>query len=559
MHFYIILTLTLALSFAAPTATGRTWYIFPDGSGDAPTIQAGIDSASVGDTVLVGCGTYNEYDLTMKSGVCLRSETGEAECVRIQAAWEDRVFYCQDVDSAASIEGLTITEGIAEFGGGIYFENSFLTVSHCEIIENECYGGDTSFCGGGGIFCEASSPMLVNCVINSNSVGGHYFAQGIGGGVCCSNNSSPIFMDCTIDGNAVGGDWCFGGGIHCLNHSAPSFTNCSIYDNNAGGMLGIGGGVYCCGQSSPTFTNCTINRNSAQQYYYGYVYSGGGVFCWEQSSPTFTNCIISHNFAYSFGGGIRCGESSPSFTNCTIVSNSADSCGGVYCSGSFPTFNNTIIAFSSGTGVYFSGSSGSVVEYCDFCGNGSNFGGDIPAGLGLISATNANGDPCDQYYNIFLNPLFVDSPTDDMHLSDGSPCIGAGDPTDPPVTDIEGNPRPNPPESNPDIGAYENPYGVPSHVTLPIASLPTAYALHPNWPNPFNPMTEISYHIARTEWVSLRVFNLLGQEVAVLADEIQTAGAHAVRFDGSNLPSGIYLCRMEAPGFSSAHKMVLLK
>ena len=123
----LVLAVVLAVSLVPVHSAARTWHIYPDGSGDARTIPAGIDSAVSGDTVLVGCGVYHEYDVEMKSGITLRSETGEAECVSIEAYQQDRVFCCQDVDSAASIEGFAIVEGSAEFGGGIFFENSFLS------------------------------------------------------------------------------------------------------------------------------------------------------------------------------------------------------------------------------------------------------------------------------------------------------------------------------------------------------------------------------------------------------------------------------------------------
>jgi len=88
---------------------------------------------------------------------------------------------------------------------------------------------------------------------------------------------------------------------------------------------------------------------------------------------------------------------------------------------------------------------------------------------------------------------------------------------------------------------------------------PTDYVLYANWPNPFNPTTQIVYALPKTGEVALRVFNILGEEVATLVDEIQSAGIHSVSFDGSSLPSGIYLYRLQNAEFVQTKKMVLLK
>ena len=89
--------------------------------------------------------------------------------------------------------------------------------------------------------------------------------------------------------------------------------------------------------------------------------------------------------------------------------------------------------------------------------------------------------------------------------------------------------------------------------------LPASYSLKQNYPNPFNPATTIEYALPASGQVTLTVFNLLGQEVAVLANGVQSAGVHAVRFDARELNSGVYFYRLEGSGFRNTRKMLLLK
>jgi hypothetical protein len=97
-------------------------------------------------------------------------------------------------------------------------------------------------------------------------------------------------------------------------------------------------------------------------------------------------------------------------------------------------------------------------------------------------------------------------------------------------------------------------------VALISRGIPAQFVLYPNYPNPFNPTTTLQFDLTQQMRVSLTVYNVLGQEVATLArNELMSAGVHTVRFDGSSYPSGIYIYRLESPGFSAAQKMVLLK
>ena len=92
------------------------------------------------------------------------------------------------------------------------------------------------------------------------------------------------------------------------------------------------------------------------------------------------------------------------------------------------------------------------------------------------------------------------------------------------------------------------------------SEIPSRFALRQNYPNPFNPSTTIQFTIPRETRVSLRIFNLLGQEVATLLDDNRPAGSYSVTVDAQTLASGIYFYRLATlDGFSSTRKMMLLK
>jgi len=90
-------------------------------------------------------------------------------------------------------------------------------------------------------------------------------------------------------------------------------------------------------------------------------------------------------------------------------------------------------------------------------------------------------------------------------------------------------------------------------------NLPTEFALFQNTPNPFNPVTEISFSLPVGGEVKLEVYNILGQKVATLAEGFLEAGNHVAKWDASAMASGIYLYRLEAGEVTSSRKMLLLK
>jgi hypothetical protein len=97
-------------------------------------------------------------------------------------------------------------------------------------------------------------------------------------------------------------------------------------------------------------------------------------------------------------------------------------------------------------------------------------------------------------------------------------------------------------------------------VEVEVGKAAKEFALSRNYPNPFNPETTIEFSIPQDGWVVLKVFNVLGQEVATLVDREMAAGVlHRAVFDASDLPSGIYFSRLQAAGREQTRQMLLAK
>jgi hypothetical protein len=113
----------------------------------------------------------------------------------------------------------------------------------------------------------------------------------------------------------------------------------------------------------------------------------------------------------------------------------------------------------------------------------------------------------------------------------------------------------------------DTPLGIEYRLTPPVTAVqevatsrvPECFALSPNYPNPFNPLTTIAYDLLKVSDVTLTIYTITGQQVAVLVNTHQKAGHHTIRFDGSGFANGVYLYRLEAGGFVETRRMVLLK
>ncbi|KPA15605.1 hypothetical protein MHK_004188, partial [Candidatus Magnetomorum sp. HK-1] len=239
-------------------------YVSPSGndsnegtSEDSPlkTIQYALSVIAANNdnpyTIFLYSGTYSPntngetFPLSLFSYISIKGK-GENKTI-LNANGEKNVLYFNNVQHI-KIDGITITNGSANYGAGIYCDNSSPSLSNVTITKN------TANRIGGGIYCDSSSPSLSNITISGNT------ANWDAGGIYCSYNSSPSLSNVTISGNTA---YSLGGGIYCSYNSSPSLSNITISGNTA---YSFGGGIYCDGNSTINFANenrCNIYSNSA--------------------------------------------------------------------------------------------------------------------------------------------------------------------------------------------------------------------------------------------------------------------------------------------------------
>ncbi len=214
----------------------KTWYIKPDGTGEAPTIKAGIDSAAVADTVLLADGTYSgigNRGIGVGKAITLRSESGNPDACIIDCEGVGWGFFINYEEGPESVlEGMTIANAYFAAGAGGAVHSSFcsLTFNHCNFIANVAGGG-------GAVACAYTSLTFNHCKFFNNSSTGPVYEDG-GGGVILFY-SSATFTYCVFSGNSANR---YGGGIFCRDNSSATLTNCTFSHNSA---LHRGAGVAC--------------------------------------------------------------------------------------------------------------------------------------------------------------------------------------------------------------------------------------------------------------------------------------------------------------------------
>jgi hypothetical protein len=387
---------------------------------DFSTIQGAIDYARSGEIVEVGPGTYRgdgnwDIDFRGKAIIVRSSDGADSTIIDCKGSEGHRGFYFHGGEGGDSVlRGFTIV-GATVPGYIIPPDSTSWSSSPVNPV-------------GAGIYCEFSSPVIIDCVIKECHTE-------LGGGIGVVSGS-PVVIDCVIENCRAGGAGAAitggrGAGIGLTRGSNAAILHTQI-KNNSAYYDSLGAGIFCW-RSSAYFANCVISHNSAQ----GDV-DGGGAFCGGSSAHIeFENCVISNNTA-EVGGGLCAGYGSDGtvesviITNCTIAHNSLSTAqaftagGGVHSVSSDITIRNSIVWYNDGVAVMLiAPASISPVLY-------SCIEGGYP-GQGNIDKEPLFASPSGSDYHLQSHLGRYESWSDRwVEIDSGySPCIDAGDPLDP--------------------------------------------------------------------------------------------------------------------------------
>jgi hypothetical protein len=407
-------TAALVALFVLPALVAQNTINVP---ADQPTIQAGIQAADNGDTVLVAPGTYLENIDFLGKSITVASSGGTSVTAIDGGHAGSVVTFKSGEGASAVLKGFTLQNGSAQFNGG-------------------------------GILVSSASPTITGNTIQNN-------VACSGGGGISSSSGSPVIQGNTIQNNTqtTGCSGGGGGGIEIGGAGFAKVTGNTIVNNEW--PSGDGGGIELNAAGSPTISNNVISGNIATGV--SPASQGGGIAMFNDSDALIVENLISNNSAGE-GGGIAflvpSGSRGPVLINNTMVGDSAPQGSEVFADGfdnQVQFFNNLMIG-PSGQNAVFCGSFAS--ESPTFTTNDAF----SPNGTGLAGTCAGQSA---QNGNISTDPLFVNQAAGDFHLQSTSPAIDAGTNSvaNLPQTDFAGNPRildgNNDCVSTVDIGAYE--------------------------------------------------------------------------------------------------------
>jgi hypothetical protein len=371
------LSVVALVAIAASSSLAARHVVRPDGSGDFPNIQAAINAAAHGDTVLLADGTFTgdgNRDIVVPAvGVRIFGESGD---------YMNCIIDCEG--------------GPGEEHRGFHFTGDVGTgdpwVKDIAVIN----GYTTS--SGAGIWVSGAQPWLEDCAIAWCTVEG---SSQYGGGMFISGYSYPYVYSCLMVNNTAD----CGGGL-AIENAGATISGCEIGDNVA---TDIGGGVCFVGSAMVEIIDSDIISNEAAR--------GGGVRTIE-SDVVLTSCNISRNEATEHSGGVWL--QGGTMYNCTLVENSAPVGGGVYAADGSGAIWRSIVAFSeAGHGV--AADNLDNVPYLECCDVYGNAPADVDATcsglLGLLDNFSQDPELCGREIEDYR--LFNTS----ICLEDNSPCM----------------------------------------------------------------------------------------------------------------------------------------
>ncbi len=430
--------------------------------------------------------------------------------------------------SQVEIRRSTFSRNIATNGAGIDAYCIDLLLDSCEFVQNVAYNAAASIQYNADT-TEFSQPYQVALTRNRFEL--NYTPNLVGGITINQFNSDSSLVDLLVDNCLFASNSADHAASFRIMGSIHNFTvSNSIFTGND--ALRWAAGPYLIVKCQGEFINCLFSEN--QSSVGGGTASGGGAALSSEAQVDFINCTFVNNSS-GFGGGLDIRT------------------GGTACVMNSIFWENTDQQISITTTD--SRISSLTINNCN-----------IQNGLDSIGVDTSSifqwGDG-----NIDADPLFVSPAGADYHLQDGSPCIGAGiDSLEisgiwylAPTIDLEGNPRPNPAGSMPDMGGYESPHAVPVGILETGNQIPDKFILYPNYPNPFNPVTHIRFDLPKNGKVQLMVYDILGCQVSILVNEKMVAGSHEIQWDARDIPTGVYLYHIKAGEFVQTRKMILLK
>ncbi|MFC1721754.1 right-handed parallel beta-helix repeat-containing protein [Patescibacteria group bacterium] len=355
--------------------------------GGYPSIQAGINVAVAGDTVLVDTGTYFENIDFMGKDIQVVSAGGSG-VTTIDGGMNGACVVCITGETPTTLlEGFTLTNGSGYnigpnyYGGGVCCWGGSPTIRSCVIQDNQATWG-------GGVYSRNSSVVIEYCLVTNNVGNGIYLSEtgspvvsqcqstwntaGWGAGIYAFKNSASI-TDCTVEYNS--GDQ--GGGIALQQATGVTINDCTIRNNTS---TDRGGGILCYNSAS-SIIDSEIYENQAGPY-------GGGICLWETAQDTISECVVRDNTATNGGGIYVRWDSSITILNCSITENNAVHGGGIVCpngqiANSLITNNN---CDGGGGGIYCNNSASLVVINCLVS---ENIAGQYGGGLYFNSADEA--------------------------------------------------------------------------------------------------------------------------------------------------------------------------